>query len=485
MATTWDWGPVAQGLQGLMMHYAQKRQYEDLLKTLGTGMPGGGSPFGGPSSAPPSPMARTEDDNGMPLPGRPAPIMPAQGGSGFLPAGPGRAGEWDWMDKAQGGGVLGALSGLFKPTKIATGGIDPARPPGAGQGINPVPPGQGGFGGMDPRTMEILRKLPPQIGLPLLMQTMQAQMGGRGIKDVDPTHDIIDSAGNLIRQGRAKEGDKAVPLTADEVAQLGLPKGTVAQRMPNGQIGVISSPKEPKEATQTVSQQNAAALGLVPGTKEYNDYIRADTLPQAATGGGDANKPPSGYRWGKDGALEYIPGGPADPSGAGRNVRAPGAKMINDIGKVGTNLETMTRLEEGFQDRYGGNVILGDMANTIGRTVGDSTGQAQWWQDYQAYINTVRNQLFGAALTPQEKDEFLKAVVTPRMNPGEIKKNLARQKQLARKAASRQVKPYLAAGYNQEVIEGALGMSADDLEDRPAASPQATGLPQGWSVKVK
>lgn len=156
-------------------------------------------------------------------------------------------------------------------------------------------------------------------------------------------------------------------------------------------------------------------------------------------------------------------------------VRAPAAKIINDLTAAGTNVANLTRLGDTFQDRYGGNIILGDMANKIGRTFGDETGQSQWWQDYQAYINEVRNKLFGSALTPQERTEFEKAVVTPRMNSGEIKKNLARQVELAKAGALRLANPYLSGGYDREMIEGALGMGIDDLNAPPAATPAAAG----------
>ncbi len=178
-------------------------------------------------------------------------------------------------------------------------------------------------------------------------------------------------------------------------------------------------------------------------------------------------------RYGNRGGRQVVQGATPQP-----RTRDPNQKIIGDIGKAGTNVETMTRLSESFQDRYGGRPLTGELSNMVGRTFGDDTGQAQWWQDYQSYMNQIRNQLFGSALTATEKNEFIKAQVTPGMAPGEIKKNLSRQRELFRAAALRQVNPYLAGGYNKDVIEGALGMGVDDLRgeakapaEKPAAQP--------------
>lgn len=140
---------------------------------------------------------------------------------------------------------------------------------------------------------------------------------------------------------------------------------------------------------------------------------------------------------------------------------------VNKLAEAGTDLETLSRLNSSFKDEYGGHAILGDAVNTYGRLVGDDTGQAQWWQDYQGHVNEVRNRLFGSALTLPEKAEFYKAMVTPRMEAGEIRKNLARQAEIADRAARKLAKSYAAQGYSQEAI--------DELVPQTQAAPAPTG----------
>lgn len=254
MATTWDWGPVAQGLNGLMMHYAQKRQYENLLKTLGTGMQA--PPFGGPSSAPPQPFptARREDDNGMPIPGAPAPIQQAQG---LAPQSNGPLGL----------GILPALFGQRGGNDVLGG---PGRPSTRDM-QNDVIGGPVG-GGMPPQFADILRKLPPQIGMPLLLQTMQQQMMpgkapepvkvGKGERLIDPR------TGRPIYEPPTEDGD---PFTLNEGDRRYNAKGEL----------IVDNPKAPPSPTKTQAQQDAEALGYQPGTPEYNQYIRERTLPRA------------------------------------------------------------------------------------------------------------------------------------------------------------------------------------------------------------
>ncbi len=148
-------------------------------------------------------------------------------------------------------------------------------------------------------------------------------------------------------------------------------------------------------------------------------------------------------------------------------------KAINDLSDAGSQAAAMDRLSGGFKPEYGGHTVLGELSNTIGRYVGDSTGQTQWWQDYQTQLNLMRNKLFGAALTAQEKSEFEKAVINPRMNPGEIQKNLKRQDELAYQAARKLAKAYTSAGYPKDAVEGALGFNLDELQG--VAPPNAQG----------
>lgn len=162
--------------------------------------------------------------------------------------------------------------------------------------------------------------------------------------------------------------------------------------------------------------------------------------------------------------------------------RALPVSVVDKIGGAGTKAETMNRLVSGFKPEFTGGVlglpIGGNAINTLGRLTGDDTGRTQWWQDYQGYINQVRNELFGAALTAQEKAEFEKAVVTPNMDPNEAQKNLARQRELSAKAVERIANPYRAMGYDGKAIDAAVGMSQPE-----SGAPAPGAVVDGYRFK--
>lgn len=128
-------------------------------------------------------------------------------------------------------------------------------------------------------------------------------------------------------------------------------------------------------------------------------------------------------------------------------------KVIEDFEKRYQGLDQQKRLARTFRDDYAGAMFdwTGELENTIGKKLGD-TGQAQWWQDYQTYVNQVRNDLFGSALTEQEKGEFLKAMVTPGMDPGQVKQNIARQEKISEDAYKRFFSTYSKGSYNKEQL---------------------------------
>jgi hypothetical protein len=130
---------------------------------------------------------------------------------------------------------------------------------------------------------------------------------------------------------------------------------------------------------------------------------------------------------------------------------------IKDLEKKAVGFEDMSRLSSGFKPEFSGNTVTGGLENFVGRLGGEKLGltdegQTQWWQDYQGYVNQVRNDLFGAALTPGEKAEFEKAIITPNMDPEQAAANLARQQALTQNALARSGNVYRMGGYNDEQI---------------------------------
>ena len=286
---------------------------------------------------------------------------------------------------------------------------------------------------------------------------------------------------------------KAIPALY-QVLGTNLPESQRQQytSLLNHALGVV----KPTERTRSLMES-----GYVPGTPEYvqayRNLVNADRTPsgyrfkqdgqtlEAIPGGPQdpANKrdktPPAGYRMTEDGGgLEAIPGGPADPSvitartaatAAGKPPAAPKPlphNAVKDLSEAGASYGDFTRLTGGFQPAYAGWKIgaVGDAANQIARTTGiGNTDAADWWADYSAKRNVVRNKLFGAALTSQEKSEFEKADITPGMTSEAITKNLARQTTAATAAARKMAAYYVKAGRSPDEIEAALGVGLDQL----------------------
>lgn len=153
---------------------------------------------------------------------------------------------------------------------------------------------------------------------------------------------------------------------------------------------------------------------------------------------------------------EVMTGGYQPPGAAPKVKPLPGA-AIKDLEGKANAYEQMTRLTSGFQPAFSGNTVTGGLENLAGRLGGEKVGitdpgQTQWWQDYQSYVNQVRNDLFGSALTVPEKQEFLKAMVTPDMDPEQAAQNLARQQALAQNALARSGAVYSKSGYDADAV---------------------------------
>jgi hypothetical protein len=140
----------------------------------------------------------------------------------------------------------------------------------------------------------------------------------------------------------------------------------------------------------------------------------------------------------------------------------------------GGALSDLDDLSARFKPEYGGKIIesVGDVQNLAGSKGFGYKDQSQWWSDYAERRNILRNSLFGSAVTKPEKEEFLKADITPGMDPELIKQKLARQREVSRAAAYKLAKAKQLQGFDIEPIEAAIGYKLEDLEK--SAMPKKT-----------
>jgi hypothetical protein len=170
---------------------------------------------------------------------------------------------------------------------------------------------------------------------------------------------------------------------------------------------------------------------------------------------------------------------------------------VAKLSDIGGKVDTFSRLITSASPQFFGS----SWANKLGdkftvdamRAMGVGTEITNWWQDYDSFKNEMRHGIFGASLTPGEKSEFERTVITPRMSPELAQRNLQRQYELARKSAEKMVSAYEAGGYNRQQITAAIGGSqgASGAPAAPGALPAAGGsagapaAPQGQIRKTQ
>jgi hypothetical protein len=149
---------------------------------------------------------------------------------------------------------------------------------------------------------------------------------------------------------------------------------------------------------------------------------------------------------------------------AGKEKQLP-AGLQKDLGEKAASFNQLSSLESGFKPDYAGYGIagVGDLANWTARqfNVGN-TDAADWWQQYQAYRNKVRHEMFGAALTGTETAQWEKQDINPGMQPDRIKANIQRQREIIEGALRRRAASLAKQGYSKDAIKAEMGERFDE-----------------------
>lgn len=124
-------------------------------------------------------------------------------------------------------------------------------------------------------------------------------------------------------------------------------------------------------------------------------------------------------------------------------------------------VDTTDKFVQDFKDSYSG--LTGEASRATGTyspiATQNSRDTATFWNNYQAHKNQVRHGLFGSALTSYERAEWDKADITPTMEAGQIRKNLAQRADLERKAYEK-LEGAVRAGGRQEQLDAIRPSSA-------------------------
>ena len=212
---------------------------------------------------------------------------------------------------------------------------------------------------------------------------------------------------------------------------------------------VPEKPEKPEETFRTMTQEEATASGLDPtGVYQISNTSGKMTRLEAP------NK-----------AAKVLPENSAQ-------------KLTDDVNQV----DALNRAINGFNDDYAGSVftsaesLLQGLASDVG-----TPGQRNWWADFKASDNVIRNTLFGASLTPGEKSSYEATTITPSMDPKIIKENLQKRLGIVQKATQRRYNRLNAAGYNKEEIEAIVG-DVPIIPKPVAETPPASAGGAGGSI---
>ena len=162
----------------------------------------------------------------------------------------------------------------------------------------------------------------------------------------------------------------------------------------------------------------------------------------------------------------------------GKEIKIGESTKLSD---QSVKVDKLVDISQKFQPNFAGypTNAAGDIAVWAASKSSDPNDVAlvQWWQNYQEHVNTVRNDLFGAALTAPEKAEFEKAMVTKGMNPTQAQTNLRRQADAALKAYDKLDKVLRSQGYSRSAL--------DILKPAGFGGTPPAEVPVGVTVTVK
>jgi hypothetical protein len=175
-----------------------------------------------------------------------------------------------------------------------------------------------------------------------------------------------------------------------------------------------------------------------------------------------------------------------------KDGKAISIPALEKLAKQSDSVSKTDALSSTFDPSYVGFVSdpLGKAAIAIALRSSDakSLAMGQWWQGYQEDVNRIRNELFGAALTAQEKSEFDRAIVTPGMSAVQAQANLKKQAEQAQKAYDKITNAVRAGGYSKSAIDAlaptlTLPVTPINVQDVVSAAQAEIARRQGGGTR--
>lgn len=335
--------------------------------------------------------------------------------------------------------------------------------------------------------------LKAQAGLLDLMQQAAKAGDARSTKVLDTFKQFAPDPDQLAKLVQAAHDDpeqiteaNAASWAARKSQELQLGPGSLAQsRFNTGQ-------RKPGAATGALTADQLPSVGgggqILPPPTVASGATVASLINSPAAGdqSSPANtnlvttyqgtKAPAGKMFVKqaDGSVALAPIPSAGPGPAPKTtaLSGPEEKLLDDgTQKAQGANRLLTSFQPGFTGMAGGSETLANLElaydRRMAKTGSPEESRANWWQDYQNFLNQVRHGIFGSRLTAFEVEQFNKAAVTPNMAPNIAQNNLQRQNDLLQSALQRQASSTVAGGRNPDQVSRLTGLSADALKGSP------------------
>lgn len=121
---------------------------------------------------------------------------------------------------------------------------------------------------------------------------------------------------------------------------------------------------------------------------------------------------------------------------------------------------------------------VGDIMKSLGYNAPKVSREAvDWWKDYASFVAQVRNQLFGATLTPREAGDFRKFTIGPATDPQVADNYFKKQIDIINGAVERERRKGRARGVSDETLSAYLDTPQDEMPAAPAGGGGATNRP--------
>ena len=148
-------------------------------------------------------------------------------------------------------------------------------------------------------------------------------------------------------------------------------------------------------------------------------------------------------------------------------------RTTDELAKYSKMLDSIEDLKGSFNTSFVDRQFFGNTQIAINKMIGQDPKLAKWWQSYQGYVSGIRNDLFGATLTKNEKESFDKMIVTPSMDGKIAEGNLAEQQIIVERALARRARP-AALTYGPDVVTEVIGRDPQSLRTESPKVGQTT-----------